>query len=151
MPDAWYKQNIKSFKLAIEVTHKNIIMSSCTILPWWMMNGPHRVFNYTCLTSWWRHQMGIFSAILALCAGNSPVTGEFPTQRPVMLSFDVFFDLRLNKRLSKQSWGWWFETPSRSLLRHCNVNRPNEFSWGCKFMTNICVVTNCTDIWVINN
>ena len=42
-------------------------------------------------------------------------------QRPVTRSFDVFFDLRLNKRLSKQSWGWWFETPSRSLWRHCNV------------------------------
>ena len=36
--------------------------------------------------------------------------GEFPTQRPVTRSFDVFFDLRLNKRLSKQSWRWWFET-----------------------------------------
>ena len=36
-------------------------------------------------------------------------------------SFDVFFELRLNKRLSKRSWGWWFETPSSSLWRHCNV------------------------------
>ena len=53
--------------------------------------------------------------------GDSPVTGEFPAQRPVTRSFDVFFDLRLNKRLSKQSWGWWFETPSRSLWRHCSV------------------------------
>ena len=48
----------------------------------------------------------------------SPVTGEFPAQRPVTRSFDVFFDLRLNKRLGKQSWGWWFETPSRPLWRH---------------------------------
>ena len=56
--------------------------------------------------------MEILSALLALCAGNSPVTGEFPLQRPVTRSFDVLFDLRLNKRLSKQSWGWWFETPS---------------------------------------
>ena len=47
--------------------------------------------------------------------GELPVTGEFPSQRPVTRSFDVFFDLRLNKRLSNQSWGWWFETPSRSL------------------------------------
>ena len=47
--------------------------------------------------------------------------GEFPTQRPVTRSFDVFFDLRLNKRLSKQSWGWWFETLSRPLWRHCNA------------------------------
>ena len=42
------------------------------------------------------------------------------SQRPVTRSFDVFFDLRLNKRLSKQSWGWWFETPSHPLWRHCN-------------------------------
>ena len=70
--------------------------------------------------SWWRHQMETFSALLAICAGNSPVPGEFPTQRPVTRSF-VFFDLRLNKRLSKQSWGWWLETISRPLWRHRNV------------------------------
>ena len=46
--------------------------------------------------------------------------GEFPTQRPVTRSFDFFFDLRLNKRLSKQSWGWWFETLSHPLWRHRN-------------------------------
>ena len=70
--------------------------------------------------AWWRHQMEPFSALLTLCAGNSPVTGEFPAQRPVTRNFDVFFDLRLNKRLSKQSWGWWFETLSRSSWSHCN-------------------------------
>ena len=81
-------------------------------------------YNHVCLLwsqSWWRHHMETFSALLALCAGNSPVTGEFPSQRPVTLSFHIFFDLRLNKRLSKQWSGWWFETPSRSLWRHCNV------------------------------
>ena len=46
--------------------------------------------------------------------------GEFPAQRPATRSFDVFFDLRLNKRLSKQPWGWWFETPPWSLWRQCN-------------------------------
>ena len=66
--------------------------------------------------SWWRHQMETFSALLAHYAGNSPVAGEFPSR-----TFDVFFDLRLNKRSGKQSWGWWFETPSRSLWRHYNV------------------------------
>ena len=71
--------------------------------------------------SWWRHQMKTFSALLAICAGNSPVPGEFPTQRPVTRSFDVYFDLRPNKRLSKQSWGWWFETLSCSLWRHRNI------------------------------
>ena len=52
--------------------------------------------------AWWHHQMETFSALLAICAGNSPATGEFPAQRPLTQSFDVFFDLRLNKRLSKQ-------------------------------------------------
>ena len=66
---------------------------------------------------------GNISATLAICVGNSPVTGEFPTQRPVTRSFDVFFDLRLNKRLSKQSWGRWFATLLRPLWRHCNGSR----------------------------
>ena len=70
--------------------------------------------------TWWRHQMETFSALLAICAGNSPVPGEFPAQRPVTRSFDVFFDLRMNKRLSKQSWGWWSETISHPLWRHRN-------------------------------
>ena len=71
---------------------------------------------------WWRHQMETFSALLIICAGNSPVTDEFLAHRPVTRSFDVFFDLRLNKPLSKRSWGWWFEAPSCSLWRHCNEN-----------------------------
>ena len=70
--------------------------------------------------SWWRHQMETFSALPAICAGNSPVTGEFLAQRPVTRSFDVFFDLGLNERLSKQSCGMWFETLSRPLWRHSN-------------------------------
>ena len=71
--------------------------------------------------TWWRHQTETFSAFLAICAGNSPLTSEFLAQRPVTRSFDVFFVLRRNKRLSKQWWGWWFETPSRPLWCHCNV------------------------------
>ena len=62
--------------------------------------------------TWWRHQTETFSAL--------PVTGEFPAQTPVTRRFDVFFDLCLNKRLSKQWWGWWFETPLRSFWRHYN-------------------------------
>ena len=69
---------------------------------------------------WWRHQMETFSALLAICAGNSPVSGEFPAQRPVTLRFNVFFDLCQNNPLRKQSWGWWFETPSHPLWRHRN-------------------------------
>ena len=62
------------------------------------------------------HDDGNIFRVTGHCAGNSPVTGEFPTQRPVTQGFDVFFDLRMNKQLSKQSWGWWFEM----LWRHCN-------------------------------
>ena len=79
--------------------------------------------------------METFSPLLSLCVGNSLVTGEFPAQRPVMQSFDVFFDLCLNKLLSKQSWGWWFEMPSGSLWHHCNeVNypRPVLAFWYCR-------------------
>ena len=85
---------------------------------------PYHYYKSLLLTSWWRHQMETFSALLTLGGGGggySPVTGEFSSQRLVTRSFDVFFDLRLNKRLNKPTWGWWFETPSRSLWRQGNV------------------------------
>ena len=59
-----------------------------------------------------------FSALLALCEGNPPVTGGFPSQRPVTRRFDAFFDLHLNKRLKRRRR--WFVTQSCSLWRHCN-------------------------------
>ena len=55
---------------------------------------------------------GNISVLLAICAGKSSLPSEVPAQRPVTRSFDVFFDLRPNKRLSKHWWGWWFEAPS---------------------------------------
>ena len=61
----------------------------------------------------------IFRVTGPLC-GEFTGPGEFPTQRPVTRSFDVFFDLRPNKRLSKQWRGWWFETLSRPFWRHRN-------------------------------
>ena len=67
--------------------------------------------------TWWRHQMETFSALLAICAGNSLVTGEFPAQRPVTQNFDVFFDLplnMLNKQLNKKHSRRW-------LWRHHNM------------------------------
>ena len=81
----------------------------------------HQILPYMLPNPWWRHQMEIFSALLAFCAGNSPVTGEFPAQRPVTRTFDVLFDLCLNQQLSKQWRRRWFGTPSRSLWRHFNV------------------------------
>ena len=90
------------------------------------------------------------------------VTGEFPAKRPVTRSFDAFFDLRLNKRLSKQSWGWWFETPSRPLCRHCiNLKIPRlnllqaELFW--RLLRQWCITvaksdddTNCVQLFEIH-
>ena len=65
--------------------------------------------------------METFSALLAFCVEKLPIIGEFPAQRLVKRNFDVFFDLNLNQQLSQQWRRRWFETPSRSLWRHCNV------------------------------
>ena len=62
-------------------------------------------------STWWRHQMETFSALLAICARNSPVHGEFHAQRPVTRSFDVFFDMRPNKR-------WVSNREAGDLRRH---------------------------------
>ena len=72
---------------------------------------------------------------------TGPLRGEFtgdrwiPSQRPVTRSFDVFFDLRLHKPLSKQSWSWWFETPSHPLWRHCNVKTKHNNIEGASYGT----------------
>ena len=77
----------------------------------------------------------IFRVTGPLC-GEFTGPGEFPSQRPVTRSFDVFFDLPLNKRLSKQPWGWWFETPAWSLWRHRNLTSlwRIEFPWANFYM-----------------
>ena len=96
-----------------------------------LANGAHRI----CVNPanpWWRHQMETFSALLAICAGNSPVHGEFPAQRPVTRSFDVFLDLRLNKLLSKHSRGWWFETLLWPFWRHSNAYGIHDYTKKCE-------------------
>ena len=76
---------------------------------------------------------------------TGPLCEEFtghrwiPTQRPVTRSFDVYFDLRLNKLLSKESWGWWFETPSCSLWCHCNVIIGTQHLCWCLYTESPCV------------
>ena len=102
------------FTFCIETTNPGIQVSCIHTSDW------IHCYSELSAPTWWCHQMETFSALLALCEGNSPVTGEFPSQRPVTQSSHIFFDLRLNKQLSKQSWVWWFEMPSHSLWRHCN-------------------------------
>ena len=113
---------------SVEITDNPIIFNSLLRLP---ANDLSKV-RITSIRRWplilytyiMTSSNGNISALLAMYAWNTPVTGEFPAQRPITRSFDVFFDLRLNERLSKQSWGWWFKTPSRSLQRHSNVEFP---------------------------
>ena len=69
------------------------------------------------------YQMEICFAAMALCAGNPPFSGGFPPLRPVTRSFDVFIDLRMNKRLNKQSRRLCFDTSSRALWRHNKYGR----------------------------
>ena len=110
--------NEKGLRCFIRCVNNHCDKPTVTLLALRIEQPATRWFYYT---SWWRHQMKTFSVFLALFAGNSPVTGEFPSQRTMTRSFDVFFDLRLNKWLSKQSRCRCFEPQQRSLWRHCNV------------------------------
>ena len=74
-----------------ETTLLHYLRTSCILA---VCVGLTRWFIF--ILSWWRHQMETFSALQAICAGNSPVNGEFPAQRPVTRSFDIFFHLGLN-------------------------------------------------------
>ena len=71
---------------------------------------------------WWHHDV-----ILSLI-GKARFIVALGGSNQFKLRGDVFFDLGPDKRLSKQSWGWWFETPSHSLWRHRNVCK----NWWCR-------------------
>ena len=105
-------------KTLVLVRILNFIVIIHIMYYWRILNNWNRPFlrDIYMMTS---SNENIFRVTGPLC-GEFTGPGEFSTQRPVMRSFDVFFDLRLNKRLSKQPWGWWFETPSWSLWRQCN-------------------------------
>ena len=95
------------------------IWSMMDMLYWWLPGNAElkgKIFP------WWHHQMETFSTLLALFAGNSLVTGEFPSWRPVRRSFDVFIDLHPKRWLSKQWRRQWFEKPTCSLWRHCDIS-----------------------------
>ena len=87
-------------KGAQECACRLVVIASPTLLPATMMTSSNgNIFRVT------GHLCGEFTGL---------------RHRPVTRSFDIFFDLRLNKRLSKQPWGWWFETLSCPLWRQCN-------------------------------
>ena len=75
--------------------------------------------------------------------GEFTSPGEFPSQRPVTRSFDVFFDLRPNKGLNKQSSRGWFEPPSRSLWRHYNVTPSVDWHQWEPMLRYFCTLKVC--------
>ena len=111
------------------ISHSKLLMIAIYIASW------------SRLSSWLRHQMETFSSLLAICAENSPVTVEVPSHRPLTRSFNVFFDLHLSKWLSKQSWGWRFETTSLPLWRHCTIS---ELQLGTTFYVVVLLEISCS-------
>ena len=106
----WRRSDGKSFSEPMMVS---VLRHSASLYDHVTMN--HNTFRCMMTSS----NGNIFRVTSPLC-GEFTGPDEFPAQMPVTRSFDVFFDLRPNKRLSKQPWGWWFETPSWSLWRQCN-------------------------------
>ena len=139
--NTWLIENCHASKWYLKwfLRYRKTWRSSCDDLRW--QQGKSCIYSWQLWPSftWWRHQIETFSALLTICTGNSPVPSEFPAQRPVTRSFDIFSDLRLNKRLSKQWWGWWFEALSRPLWRHRN-NRLWKYDcirWICWNMLHL--------------
>ena len=93
---------IRIMKIKFHTTVQRHRRSLYTSLIGWLIDS----IPIKYLKSWWRHQMETFSALLAIYAGNLPVTGEFPSQRPVTRSFGVFLDLLLiNNRVNNGEAG----------------------------------------------
>ena len=116
-------------------------ISSCGQPLTWTEKQKTSLNSITMMTS---SNGNIFRVTGHLC-GEFTGLREFPTQRPVTRSFDVFFYLRPNKRLSKQSWGWWLKTPSRPLWRHRNdIKFVNSYITS-KVITEVTCRTNTAD------
>ena len=111
-----------------QINHKQVAVHVCSRLYIVMMTS----------------SIGNIFRIIGLLCGNSLVTGEFPSQRPVRRNFGVFFDLGINKQLSKQSRHQWLETQLRSLWCHCNVVNALKRNL-CKCKRSLCLETNV--IW----
>ena len=106
-------------------------------------------FNYLYISTFWEERNCKTNRFREWIKDDK-VTGEFPAQRLVTRIFDIFFDLRLNKLMSKQWSGWWFETPSRPLWRHCNDNLGLHWwdvlpAWAC-----VCACTRvfANTLWI---
>ena len=131
--DGWWSFHIESYKLTI---------IQCSIASYWHVRAILSAFTLVQCSHWWRHEMeNIFRVTGPLCG---EFTGPGPPHKGQWRgAFNVFFDLGLNKRLSKQPRCWWFETPLWSLWRQCNDFREN---WSCRTSLVGCG----TAVWVVN-
>ena len=126
----------KDFSWQSETVFGRILCLSCPSQPFysrWLISP----FAPNMMTS---SNGNIFRVTGPLC-GEFIVPGEFPALKPVTRSFDAFFDLCLNKQLSEQSWGWWFETPPCPLWRLRNGRRVTPVS--IKFSSVLSLYVNC--------
>ena len=105
--------------------------------------GIQHYFKLNCIV-----QLCVWKITTVLCHDDVIIWKHFSrywpfVRRPVTRSFDVFFDLRPNKRLSKQWWGWWFETQSCPLWCHCNVtlDTGNAISTFWVYFIRNCAIT----------
>ena len=122
LPSGWYVENCSTCSIRCNMHYRYCETCHCGLQPCTSASELilHQiVVNFKhcqpCLFAiWWRHQMETFLALLAICAGNSLVTGHEGQWRGALM----FFICALNKQLSKQSWGWWFETQWRPLAYH---------------------------------
>ena len=139
-----FQQNIPEAKESIPLSHLqfgyfyngNSYARQCKLVFIWKQ-GPnplrgkaHEQYIHTGdqWLAWRHHELETISILLALCEGNLPVTGGFPSQRVIMWSFDVLFDVSLNKLLNKQSSCRW----SEMLWCSCDVtNNTERVLMGC--------------------
>ena len=101
----------------------------------WMVSYHYDVIKWKYFPHYWPFVRGIHRPPV-----NSPHKGQWP--------WTSLFSLigALNKRLSKQPWGWWFETPSRSLWRHCNDTSPHIMHWSL-FKVDLVLLAALTPLW----
>ena len=115
-----YQDTAMAFRL-VRTVRKHTVQNSGTVLS-------------PLIRSWWRHQMETFSASLDLCEGNSPVTCEFPSQRPVTRSFDFNLNLRLNKN------GWKKHRDAGDLRCH-RAHYDGTVMWFLFIRRGLCVLS----------
>ena len=121
-----WKKNCTEVKISLKFVHRGLVNNRLALvqaMAWCRTSDkPLMEAKMTHVMTSSKHHFKTFSVLLDHWARNSSVTAEFPSQRPVTQSFDVFFYLSPNKRVSKQPRHWWFETPSCSLWHYCNAN-----------------------------